>query len=145
IVLTTPVDTSIGFVKILMQDSEGIAFERQRIFLNKKELQDADTIYSIGLRDGNLLQLLNADHPLPRLVINITVIMLTGKRIPLRVPYSIPVITLKDLIRKGDGIPPDQQRLICGGTHLEDDRRPLADYNIRTDSTIYMVLQLKGG
>lgn len=63
IVLTTPVDTSIGFVKILMQDSEGIAFERQRIFLNKKELQDADTIYSIGLRDGNLLQLLNADHP----------------------------------------------------------------------------------
>ncbi|KAI4122666.1 MAG: hypothetical protein LQ338_005682 [Usnochroma carphineum] len=93
--------------------------------------------------------------------ISITVRTLTGKAVQVyNLPPNYTVGELKDHIQSCEGIPPEQQRLICDGKQLED-LRTLSDHGIvdvsvlarvqrrdliRTQgATMLLVLKLRGG
>lgn len=68
---------------------------------------------------------------------------MTDQILTLDVNLSDTVLSVKQQLFGLTGIPVDQLRLVFGGKQLEDDRT-LQDYNVQKESTLFLVLRLRG-
>jgi hypothetical protein len=75
--------------------------------------------------------------------IPLTILTGSGKSIPVRVEMTKTVAELKAEIARIAGIPPGQQHLVYEGTRLQDGWL-LGKYDIQADSTVQLLLRIRG-
>jgi hypothetical protein len=55
------------------------------------------------------------------------------------------VFRLKQMVFNHDGIPVDQQKLVCNGRQMTPDTSTIEEYNVQESSVIHVLLRLRGG
>lgn len=113
-------------------------------FLSKRGHPHLETFASFQLRDKDTLEF-KLDLVKDCYGGNLFVKTLAGKFITLIYSRVTTVLDVKQHIQRVEGIPVDQQRLVYSGKQLEDERELRADYKIWPDSTLHLVLRLRGG
>lgn len=128
---------TIEQVKSKICDKEGIPPHHQRLVFDATHLDDCRTVayYNICEQSTVFLALCLTGS------MQIFVMTPSGKTLTLEVDRSDTIKNVKTMIWDSEAIPTYQQGLVFGRTHLEEDGRTLAEYNIQKGSAVHLLLR----
>ena len=117
-------------IKKKAEHATHIAAKRQVLTHKGSKLpDDGKTVKDMGLRHGS--HLIIEIHK-----INVTVETWDGKKIDLKVDPTIPLIEVKQQLELDSEITPSNQALFFHESALDDDTKPLEDYNVEAGSLL---------
>lgn len=137
----TPKEVKVKDVKDMICEKEGVPMYKIFLSHDNFDMEDEDLLSSFDV--WNNTTLLWSSSAKPKEVV-LFIKTLSGKTINLYVRRSMLLEELKEEITKKEGIPPNQQRLIFADELLIDGRR-IGEYGIENESTLDLVLMLRGG
>lgn len=126
---------SVEDVMLKIQDKEGIPPDAQRLVFAGQELERGrDISYYNIQRESTIYMVLRIQS------VKICLTLPTGNCIDLVVSLYESIDTLKGKIQEREGIPPNEQHLVCEGRLLKKGNRTLCDYDIDRNSKIQLIL-----
>ncbi|XP_035021875.1 polyubiquitin-like [Hippoglossus stenolepis] len=143
-----PQDT-VGSLKQVLQQKMGVPVERQRLVFDNGQLidlsDDLRTVGSYGLHAGSRLSLLVIEPSPPSRPATFQVFLRNEKNE--ETPYDITsdetVSDFKHRVQCREGVAVTQQRLVFQGREMTAGK--LSDYNVQAQSTIELLMRLRGG
>ena len=108
------------------------------LLYKNKYISLSHLLVSFEIKNGDIIELID------RKTFPIHIKTLTGKTVDINVAPFDNIEYIKSLYQDKEGVPPDQQRLIYNGVMLKDNKT-IFDYKIEKESTLHLVLKLRGG
>jgi ubiquitin C len=128
---------TIASVKAKIQTLTGFTPNEQNLFFAGQSLDNLRTLADYNIQNESTLHM---DRVWPE--IGILISNLVGPSFTVTLIPPDPIAMLKDMIKLGTGIFPDQQLLMFGDSELQDNLSTLADENIQDGSIVFLFLRL---